>query len=301
MLKHAELRQRLRSFLSEADCLIPAAVFDPLSARIAEEVGYQIGLLAGSVASNVILAAPDVMILTLTELADQIRRIMRVSNLSLIVDADHGYGNALNVMRTIQELEHAGVAGVCIEDAALPGKHGQAGQAEVERISSMEMVGKLRAAVEARKDRSLVLIARVSSKGMPMKELVERVHGYASCGIDAIWAAGVGSLEEIEAIQTAAKLPMIVGTSLALADTKDLAARGVRIRLPCHQSVVLRAAIKSLQDTYAHLHSGGSVADLVSRVATQRTIDHLVDGDRYRAYSQEYMQDPDRRGRAESE
>ena len=109
-MNHTEQRKRLRALMAGSKCLSPASVFDPLSARVAEAVGYEIGMLAGSVASNTTLAAPDLIVLTLTEFADQIRRIMRVSKLSLIVDADHGYGNALNVMRTVQELEHAGVS-----------------------------------------------------------------------------------------------------------------------------------------------------------------------------------------------
>src|SRR6202162_1088125 len=119
-MNHTEQRNKLRMLMAGSKCLSPASVFDPLSARIAEAVGFEIGMLAGSVASNTTLAAPDLIVLTLTEFADQIRRIMRVSKLSLVVDADHGYGNALNVMRTVQELEHAGVSALSIEDTLLP-------------------------------------------------------------------------------------------------------------------------------------------------------------------------------------
>jgi oxaloacetate decarboxylase len=89
---------------------LPANVFDVLSARIAESVGYEIGMLAGSVAASTTVAASDLIVLTLTEFADQVRPIMRASRLGLIVDADHGYGDALNVMRKVQEFEHAGVS-----------------------------------------------------------------------------------------------------------------------------------------------------------------------------------------------
>ena len=101
-MSHTEQRKRLRAIFAGSKCLSPASVYDALSARVAEAVGYEIGMLAGSVASNTTLAAPDLIVLTLTEFADQIRRIMRAANLSLIVDADHGYGNALNVMRTVE-------------------------------------------------------------------------------------------------------------------------------------------------------------------------------------------------------
>jgi 2-methylisocitrate lyase-like PEP mutase family enzyme len=102
-MSHTEQRQKLRAIFAGTQCFSPATVYDALSARVAESVGFQIGMLAGSVASNTTLAAPDLIVITLTEFADQVRRIMRSSNLSLVVDADHGYGNALNAMRTVQE------------------------------------------------------------------------------------------------------------------------------------------------------------------------------------------------------
>ena len=104
-MNHTEQRKRLRAIFAGKECLSPASVFDPLSARVAQSVGYKIGMLAGSTSSSTTLSAPDLILITLTEFADQVRRIMRACDLSLIVDADHGYGNALNAMRTVQELE----------------------------------------------------------------------------------------------------------------------------------------------------------------------------------------------------
>src|SRR6187399_2821538 len=156
-MNHTEQRKRLRAIFAGTQCLSPASVFDALSARVAEAVGYKIGMLAGSVASSTTLAAPDLIVLTLTEFADQVRRIMRSCDLSLIVDADHGYGNALNAMRTVQELEHAGVSALSIEDTALPSRYGLAEDAE-ELIPVDEMMGKLRAAVRARQDPALMII-----------------------------------------------------------------------------------------------------------------------------------------------
>src|SRR6478609_7830481 len=151
-----ERRNRLRKLLAGDQCYSPASVFDALSARVAESVGYEIGMLAGSVASNTTLAAPDLIVLTMTEFADQIRRITRASSLSLLVDADHGYGNALNVMRTVEELEHSGVSAMSIEDTVLPTRFGQKEGVD-ELVSREEMVGKLKAAVAARRDPSLII------------------------------------------------------------------------------------------------------------------------------------------------
>ncbi len=114
----------MRAILAGTQCLHPGSVFDPISARIAEDLGFEMGMFAGSIASFTVLGAPDIVVLTLTEFADQIRRITRAGNLPLLVDADHGYGNALNVMRTVQELETAGVAALTIEDTLLPRAYG---------------------------------------------------------------------------------------------------------------------------------------------------------------------------------
>ena len=109
-------RERFRAILGGSRCVHPGSVFDPISARIAEDLGFEVGMFAGSVASFTVLGAPDLIVLTLSEFAAQAYRICWAGNLPLLVDADHGYGNALNVMRTVQELETAGVAAICIED-----------------------------------------------------------------------------------------------------------------------------------------------------------------------------------------
>ena len=114
MSRWSERRSRLRAVLSGNKCVHPGSVFDPISARIAEDLGFEVGMLAGSVASFTVLGAPDIIVLTLTEFADQAHRICRAGNLPLLCDADHGYGNALNVMRTVEELETAGVAALSI-------------------------------------------------------------------------------------------------------------------------------------------------------------------------------------------
>src|SRR6185503_19764446 len=103
-------RERYRELINGSECLHPGSVFDAISARIAEDLGFEIGMFAGSIASFAVLGAPDMIVLTLTEFAAQAYRINRAGKLPLMVDADHGYGNALNEMRTVQELATAGVA-----------------------------------------------------------------------------------------------------------------------------------------------------------------------------------------------
>ena len=113
-------RRRFRAILSGDRCVHPGSVFDPISARIAEDLGFEVGMFAGSTASLTVLGAPDLIVLTLSEFAGQAYRINRAGNLPLMVDADHGYGNALNAKRTVEELETAGVGGLSLEDTDLP-------------------------------------------------------------------------------------------------------------------------------------------------------------------------------------
>ena len=155
-------RAALRHVLSGTACVHPASVHDPMSARIAQEIGFETGMLAGSIASLSVLGAPDFILLTLTEFAETARRIGRGCDLPLICDADHGYGNALNVMRTVEELETAGVAGMTIEDTILPRPFGEE---RVELVPVAEGVGKMKAAVAARMDPSLCVFARTSALG----------------------------------------------------------------------------------------------------------------------------------------
>ena len=278
-------RQRLRQILSGSACLSPASVYDPLSARVAESVGYQLGMLAGSVASNTTLAAPDLIVLTLTEFAEQVRRIMRASDLSLLVDADHGYGNALNVMRTVEELEHAGVSGMSLEDTALPARFGQTKE---DLIPLAEMVGKLKAAVAARRDPSLVIAGRTAAlKLEDTPRTVERVKAYAATGVDAIFVIGVETLEQVRAVHEASRLPVIVGSAPASLKREDLAACGARVLLQGHQPVA--AAVKALREVYAHLHAGGAPAELKDRIASAKEMDQYTGAENYKRWQQDFL------------
>src|SRR4030081_981856 len=112
-------REALRSILSGSACIRAGSVYDPISIRIAEDLGFELGMFGGSVASLAILGDPDITLITLTELCEQMRRMSRASALPVLIDADHGSGNALNVRRTVQELEAAGAAGLTIEGTLL--------------------------------------------------------------------------------------------------------------------------------------------------------------------------------------
>src|SRR6201986_2326704 len=153
-------RERLRAILSGSTCIRPGSVYDAISIRIADERGFELGMFGGSVASLAVLGDPDIALITLTELAEQMRRMSRASPLPVLVDADHGYGNALNVRRTVQELEAAGAAGLTIEDTLLPPAYGEP---KAQLISLEEGVGKMKGALDGRGDPSLVIVARTGA------------------------------------------------------------------------------------------------------------------------------------------
>src|SRR4249920_2777185 len=190
MSRWSERRSRLRAILSGNKCVHPGSVFDPISARIAEDLGFEVGMFAGSIASLTVLGAPDIIALTLTEFAEQAYRICRAGNLPLLCDADHGYGNAINVMRTVEELEVAGVASLSIEDTALPQPFGSKGKAQL--ISIDEGVGKMRAAIEARRDPGLVIAGRTSAASITsVADAIDRARAYVAAGVDAIFLVGI--------------------------------------------------------------------------------------------------------------
>src|SRR6059058_204873 len=158
-----ERRQALRSILGGSACVHPASVYDAISIRIADDLGFEVGMFGGSVASLAVLGDPDMALITLTELAEQMRRMSRAAALPVLVDADHGYGNALNVRRTGEKLYTAGAAGLTIEDTLLPQAFGQV---STQLISLEEGVGKMKAALDARGDPSLVIIGRTAAASM---------------------------------------------------------------------------------------------------------------------------------------
>jgi oxaloacetate decarboxylase len=253
-------RERFRALLAGDRCVNPGSVFDPLSARIAEDVGYSVGILAGSVASMAVLGAPDLIVLTLTELAEQCLRIGRAGNLPLLVDADHGYGNALNVRRTVEELETAGVAALSIEDTELPQPFGAGGKARL--VSIEEGVGKMKAALDARQDPSLVIAGRTSAAGMTgIEDAIARAVAYEKAGVDALFMVGIRSRDQLEALRARVTLPIVLAHGgEALSDLDYLAGMGVRVRLQPH--LPIQAAVQAVYATMKALHDGTAPAEI---------------------------------------
>ena len=264
----------------------PGSVFDPISARLAEDLGFELGMFAGSVASMTVLGAPDLIVLTLTEFAAQAKRICRAGELPLMVDADHGYGNALNVQRTVEELEMAGVAGLSIEDTELPEPYGAGGKARL--LSVEEGAGKMRAALTGRRDPGLVIAGRTSAVSVSdLADAMARVSAYQAAGVDAIFLVGVKTRAQLEAISAAVGLPLILGgAGPELMDLDYLNVQGVRVCLQGHQPFM--AAVQAVHDTLKALRDGTPPQELTG-VAAAETMKRLTRDADYRRWTREFL------------
>jgi carboxyvinyl-carboxyphosphonate phosphorylmutase len=261
-------RKALRLILTGSICIRPGSVYDAISIRIAHDLGFQVGMFGGSVASLAVLGDPDIALITLTELAEQMRRMSRAAALPVLVDADHGYGNAMNVRRTVEELEISGAAGLTIEDTMLPQAFGQTA---TQLISLEEGVGKMKAAVDARDDPALVIMARTGAVLISgLDDTIARAIAYEATGVDALFLTGVKTHAELDAISAATKLPIVLGGfPEEMIDLDYLANRRVRIALQGHAPFA--AATQAVYETLKALRDGQSPKNLKGLASSELT------------------------------
>lgn len=283
-------RQRFRQILQGTDCITPVTVFDPLSARMVEDLGGQVGMLAGSVAAMAILGAPDKMLITASEFADMALRICRAGDLAVIADADHGYGNAMNVQRTIRELDHAGLAAITIEDTDLPQPFGSV---NAQLLSIEEGTGKMRAAVAGRVDPDLVILARTSAATITGRDdCIARIKAYAKTGVDGITLIGARSHDDLDALCAATDLPIMLGGLGSIAPTPDEAAKmGARICLRGHQPYLasLAATYSAIQQVLGENASGQKSQEAAPPVIDAKILQGLIREDAYDSDSEQFL------------
>ena len=277
---------RLREILAGDQCVVACSLFDPMSARVADELGFELGIMGGSVAALAVLGAPDLILLSLTELAEQARRVCRAGRVGLIVDADHGYGNALSVMRTVEELQVAGVAGISIEDTLLPRAFG-AGE-KLQLTSLEEGLGKMRAAVAARGDGPMAIFGRTSAATVTgIDDAVARFVAYEASGVDALFLPGLDSREQLDRIAAATRLPLVLaGCSEKLADLAYLKERRVKVWMAGHQA--FNAAVQGLYDAMKAVREGARASEIkgIAPAALMARLTHAAD---YQLATRDYL------------
>ena len=282
-------RERFRNTISKDTCTLAANIFDPLSARIAHMLDYEILVLSGSVGKVANLGVPDIVMANMSDVVDHCRRITRMVDVSLMVDAEDGFGNAVNVTRTVREMEAAGVTAIEIEDNFVPS------QFNVQNpglVSKEEQEGKLRAAVAARTDPSTFIVARSAAFGLcPLDQAIDRLTTYSRTGAEGIMLTGVKSKEQIEAAHSATTLPIfILNPPLDARNDPDfLSANGVRILMLGNPTFA--AAVKSIYNTLKHLKDGTPMEDLSNQSAPVDLLRAVNRTDEFIGLQEQYVRD----------
>lgn len=286
MSRWTDRRRRFREILATEACVYPASVFDPASVRVAEHLGYEMGMYAGSLASLTVLGAPDLIVLTLSEFAEQAMRINRATEMPVFADADHGYGNALNVMRTIEEMEQAGISGLSIEDTELPQPHGAGGKPRL--LSIDEGVGKMKAALAGRRDPDMVIAGRTSAAQLTgVEDCIARARAYEAAGVDAIFLVGVPTREDLERIAPEISVPILLGGGAKdMRDPQWLAGHGVRFLLRGHQTFT--ASVQAVYQVMKALREGTPPEEITGE-ASKELMDVVTRGAAYKRMGQDWL------------
>lgn len=263
---HHELRKEFRDLLNGYVCQSAASVFDPISVRMAADLGFAVSILGGSIASLQVLGAPDLSLITLDEYAEQASRVGRTSQIPVIADADHGYGNALNVMRTVTELQKAGVAALTLEDTLLPRKFG----AQVSALIDVEEASaKIYAARFARSDDALCIIARTDANATTLEDSILRTSAYQAAGADAICFVGIEDFQHLEALTAHLSLPIMLINygSPAMSDFARLSEANVRVVVNGHKPYLstIKAAYDVLRKESGRQSEELSIQQLLSK------------------------------------
>ena len=283
----SKARERFREVISRPNCTVAANIFDPLSARIAHMLDYEVCFLSGSVGKAANLGVPDIVMYNMSDAVDHCRRITRMADVSLMLDGEDGFGNAVNVMRTVKEMEAAGVSAIEIEDQIPPMQF----NAENSGLYSREeQVGKLEAAVAARTDPTTVIVARTGVlTHFPLDEALDRIKAYAQTGVEAIRLVGLRTREQLEAVHQVTSLPLTVLSLPAdmLNDRAFLAANGIRILMLGNPAYSV--AVKAIYDCLKHLKDSGAMGDLPDQQASSDLLRAVNRTDELLQWQQQFL------------
>lgn len=268
--------KNIKSILSNDTFQLAASVFSPLSAAIAQDAGFRCGVVGGSVVAAISQNSPDYGLITLTELADQVRRICMHNDLPIIVDGDSGYGNALNTQRLVRELEQAGASAVTLEDSLLPFQYKQR-----HALSALEEhKDKLLAALAVRKSAEFSIIARTKlQSGESFPNLIKRIEAYSQTGVDAICIFGDAKRSDLRIIKEITNLPiMLISYTANRHEFKHYEYSGVRILLNGHHAfeAAVRGMYHAYQDILTPSNPEISAKDILAKYSSTRAMDEVA-------------------------
>jgi 2-methylisocitrate lyase-like PEP mutase family enzyme len=260
---------QLRQILARVEFVIAPGAYDALTARLVAAAGFPVVYATGAGVSNSQLGLADMGLLTMTEMLEQTRKMVGAVDVPVITDIDTGYGNAVNLYRTVREFGRAGVAAVQIEDQVIPKKCGHFTGKKI--IPFDEAVLKIKAAVEARGDSNLVIIARTDAIAVEgFDEAMRRAKAYYEAGAEVLFVEAPRSREQMAAI--GGQLPgvkianIVEGGHTPIVPANDLKAMGFRLAI--YANMVLRSSVKAIQKSLAHLHEAGDSQAILDEMIT---------------------------------
>jgi methylisocitrate lyase len=280
----------LRRLLKEEEILLAPGCFNALSARLVEQAGFKAIYVSGAATAGNFLGYPDIGLTTMSEVLENARNIVRVTSLPVICDTDTGFGNAVNMLRTVREFEGAGLAGIQIEDQVMPKKCGHTEGKLL--ISKAEMVQKVKAAVDARQDSDFVLVVRTDAIAVNgLDDALDRALAYQEAGADVVFVEAPQKLEEMRRICRTIKAPLLANMVegggktpiLPLRELKEMGYKLVIYPVSAHM-----AAIKAMQEVLAVLKQDGTTARFASQMVPFQEMFEVVGRSKFTALEKKY-------------
>ncbi|MFJ5760936.1 oxaloacetate decarboxylase [Neobacillus sp. NPDC093182] len=280
-----------QKLLQEPGSFILPGAYDAMSAKLIEETGFKAIYATGAGISNAQLGWADVGLTSLKEVVDIVARMADVTNIPIVVDGDTGFGNAINVIRTVKEFERAGVAAIQMEDQVSPKKCGHFNGKEV--ISKEEMVGKIKAALDARKDENLAIMARTDAIAVNgVEDAIDRAFAYYEAGADIIFVEAPNTVQQLRQITSSLKgIPQVInlveGGKTPLISLKEAEEIGFKIMLCANTA--LRSAIKGITESLRILKEEGSQENLLPLICTWEERQSLFKLNQIKDWEKKYL------------
>lgn len=283
------LSKRMRRELVHGAGIIMPGAANALAARFIEAAGHRMMLVSGAAIANTYLGVPDIGLVSVTELASHVGAMRDVVGIPILVDADTGFGNAINVRRTVQTLERAGANAIMLEDQTSPKRCGHFDGKDV--IPQAEMIGKLKAAVDARVDPDLMILARTDARAVEgFEAALDRARAYREAGADFLFVEAPLTKEELLAIPQAVPgihlCNMVIGGKTPLLPREELARAGYAAI--CYANAALQASMLAMQQVLGQLHEAGSIAGIEGKLMMFAERQQALDADKFKALEKRY-------------
>ncbi len=283
--------KKLRELINGNDILLIPGVHDGLVAKVATKVGFEALYMTGAGVSYTMLGKPDIGLTTMTEMVSRASYIYDVAQVPIIADGDTGYGNAINVIRTVKEYEKAGIACIQLEDQSLPKRCGHM-QGKI-LVSTDEMVGKIKAACDARKDDNFMILARTDARASEgLDAALERAQAYVEAGADALFIEAPQSKEEMEKIcRTFNEVPllanMVEGGKTPIMSKDELKALGYSIII--YPGAACRVYSKAMVGLMQELKEKGSTLEYLNNMYIFGELNDILDLNDYKLLEEKYL------------